>query len=84
MSLDIAPAAKGSSTASEAIEVFIRSRSAAFRIPITGWRSTDGRLYTSGTARLEMFRLPSGGWVVTGASICRTSQTSQLIVPPGG
>lgn len=70
LSLSMAAGYKGHPTPAKAITAFLASGTASFRLPKTGWTTTDGRMYTSGTAHLQMWRIPNAGYAVTGASNC--------------
>ena len=72
LSIDIAPGVKGEKTAQTAISAFLRSGTAEFSLPTSGWHgpATGGR-FASGAAALVVYRLPGGrGFVVNGASDC--------------
>ena len=81
LTLDIAPGVRGAATAAEAIATFRRAGTAPFAVPAGGWTSTDGRRYVSGTTQIDMFRLRSGRFVVTGADSC---PAGRLVVPSSG
>lgn len=70
VAIDVAPGVKGSSSPQEAIDVFLGSATTSLTLPRAGWVSASSGLYTSGTAVIEMNRLPEGGYVVTGARTC--------------
>ena len=70
VAIDVAPSVQGAVNPQAAIDTFLRSGSTSLTLPQTGWvRATTGQ-YTSGTAVIEMNRLPDGGYVVTGARTC--------------
>jgi len=70
VAIDVAPGVKGSGNPRAAIDTFLRSGSTSLTLPRTGWVSASSGLYTSGTAVIEMNRLPDGRYVVTGARTC--------------
>lgn len=70
VAIDVAPGVKGDASPQAAIDTFLRSGSTSLTLPPTGWVSTSSGQYTSGTAVIEMNRLPDGGYVVTGARTC--------------
>lgn len=70
VAIDVAPGVKGSSSPQAAIDTFVRSGSTSLSLPRSGWVSDSPGQYTSGTAVIEMNRLPDGGYVVTGAHTC--------------
>jgi hypothetical protein len=71
LSLDIAPGVKGASTPAEAIAVFLKSGTATFALPRTGWHGPPlGGRFTSGAASVTVFRSPGAGFVVNEASSC--------------
>jgi hypothetical protein len=70
VAIDVAPGVKGAANPQAAIDAFLRSGSTSLTLPHAGWVSTPSGQYTSGTAVIEMSRLPDGGYVVTGARTC--------------
>jgi hypothetical protein len=68
--IDVAPGVNGAANPQAAIDTFLRSGSPSLTLPQAGWVSTPSGQYTSGTAVIEMNRLPDGGYVVTGARTC--------------
>jgi hypothetical protein len=71
LSLDIAPGVTGVATPAKAIAIFLRSRTASFALPKTGWHGpASGGRFTSGGASMTVFRLPGAGFVVNEASDC--------------
>ena len=68
--IEVAPGVKGAATPQAAIETFLGSGSTSLTLPRAGWVSVSSGQYASGTAVIEMYRLPEGGYVVTGARTC--------------
>ena len=69
--MDIAPGVKGTKTPADAIAVFLRSGTATFALPRTGWLGpASGGRFTCGAASVSVFPIPSAGFVVDGASDC--------------
>ena len=69
VAIDVAPGVKGAADPQAAIDTFLRSGT-SLTLPPAGWVSASSGQYTSGTAVIEMYRLPDGGYVVTGARTC--------------
>ena len=71
VALQIAAGVTGSRTPDAAITTFLKSGTATFALPATGWRGPDSvDRYTSGAASVVVMHLPGAGYVVTEASDC--------------
>jgi len=71
VALEIAAGVTGSRTPDAAITAFIKSGTATFALPATGWSGPDSvDRYTSGAASVVVMHLPGAGYVVTEATAC--------------